>query len=374
MVLSPGMAEPKAAPEPAVIPEIPTSITATHIIAFVLTLAAIRVSRGILAPLLLAVLAAVALAPPVRQLSRVMPRWIASAVVVATITGAFALAGWALSDEIATFSRRLPSIVREVRDGIQSASPRQSLMRQLQQAVTELEKSTATPKQTEAMPVTIVQPTDVQQQLMAWARGAGSYLLEGILLVFLVYFLLASGDMFKHKFVRLSGARLSARKVTVQMIDEIVAKIGSYIFYLFWSGLLVGVVTWLAFEAMGMRYAALWGVAAGVLNCIPYFGPTAIMLASAIAAVVQFRDPAMVLMVSGVSVVITSLEGYLLAPIALGRAAHANSVAVFVAVMLGGWMWGALGMLLAVPVLMIIKTVTERVETLSPVNELLSEG
>jgi predicted PurR-regulated permease PerM len=158
------------------------------------------------------------------------------------------------------------------------------------------------------------------------------------------------------------------------MIEEIISKIGRFVFYMFWSGLLVGVVTWLAFEAMGVRYAALWGIAAGVLNCIPYFGPTAIMVASAVAAVIQFRDVTMVLLVSGVSVVITSLEGYLLAPIMLGQAARANSVSVFVAVMFGGWMWGALGMLLAVPVLMIVKTVAEHVESLSAVNELLSES
>jgi predicted PurR-regulated permease PerM len=368
------MAEPKAPPEPAVLPEVPGSITAAQIIALLLTLAAVRAGRGILAPLLIAVLAAVALAPPVRQLSRLMPRWIASAVVVITLAAACGFSAWALSDEATAFSRRLPSIVRETRDAILSASPRQSLLRQLQQAVTEFEKSTTAPKPPDATPVTIVENTDVQRQMMAAARRAGNYLLEGILLVFLVYFLLASGDMFKQKLVRLSGARLSQRKVTVQMIEEIISKIGRFVFYMFWSGLLVGVVTWLAFEAMGVRYAALWGIAAGVLNCIPYFGPTAIMVASAVAAVIQFRDVTMVLLVSGVSVVITSLEGYLLAPIMLGQAARANSVSVFVAVMFGGWMWGALGMLLAVPVLMIVKTVAEHVESLSAVNELLSES
>ena len=368
------MAEPEPKSEPVVVAEVPGSITAAQVIAFVLVLAAIRAGRGILAPLLLAVLAAVALAPPVRQLARLMPRWLAAAVVVIGIAGLFGFAGWALSDEAVTFSRRIPSLVREVRGAIQSASPRQGLMRQLQQAVTELETTTTPPKPTNATPVTIVEPTDVQQQVMTGARRAGGYLLEAILLMFLVYFLLASGDMFKQKLVRLSGARLSQRKVTVQMIDEIIAKVGRFVFYQFWSGLLVGVVTWLAFQAMGMRYAALWGVAAGVLNCIPYFGPTAIMVASAVAAIVQFRDPQMVLLVSGVSVAITSLEGYLLAPIMLGRSARVNSVAVFVAVMFGGWMWGPLGMILAVPVLMIIKTIAEHVESLSTLNELLAES
>jgi predicted PurR-regulated permease PerM len=72
-------------------------------------------------------------------------------------------------------------------------------------------------------------------------------------------------------------------------------------------------------------------------------------------------------------VTITSLEGFLLAPIALGRAARVNSVAVFVAVMFWGWMWGSPGMLLAVPILMIVKTVADHVESLQSLSELLDE-
>ncbi len=367
------MAVPEVGEKPAVIPSVPTQITAIHVIAFLLTLAAVRYGREFLAPLTAAVLAAVALAPPVRALSRLMPRWLASAVVVLSISGAFVITAWGLSDEVAAFSRQLPSIVREIRVTIQSASPRQGLLRQLQQAVTELEESTTTPKQTDATRVTIVEPTDVQRQMMVGARRVGDWLMQGILLVFLSYFLLASGEMFKQKFVRLSGDRLSQKKVTVQMIDEMTTKIGRYIFYMFWSGALVGVVTWLAFWAMGVRYAGLWGVAAGVLNCIPYFGPTVVMATAAVAAIVQFKSLAMTAAVAGTSVAITSLEGFLLTPIFLGAAARVNSVAVFVAVMFWGWMWGAPGMLLAVPILMMLKTVADHVESLSSLSELLSE-
>ena len=135
------MAEPREDGEKTVvIPQMPTSITATQVIAIVLCLAAFQFARDVLAPLLLGILTAVALAPLVRGLSRVMPRWIAAAVVVIAIAGAFGFTAWALSDEVAAFSRRLPSLVREIRTAVQSASPRQSLIRQLQQAVTELEK------------------------------------------------------------------------------------------------------------------------------------------------------------------------------------------------------------------------------------------
>ncbi len=173
---------------------------------------------------------------------------------------------------------------------MQSASPRQSLIQQLQQAVTELEKTAGAAKPVDATPVTIVDTVDVQRQMMNGARRVAGYLSSLILLLFLIYFLLAQGEMFKQKFVKLSGERLSQKKVTVQMIDEMTAQIGQFVFYQFWSGLLVGVLTWAVFAWLGVRYAGLWGVAAGVLNCIPYFGPTIILVASSAAAFLQFRD------------------------------------------------------------------------------------
>lgn len=369
------MAEPiRSIERQSVIPQVPTQITATQVIAVILALAACRYASGILAPLLVAVLFAIALAPLVSALSSVMPRWAASAIVVLGITGTFGVVAWSLSDEAATFSRQLPNLVREVRSAIQSASPRQSLIRQLQQAINELEETTATAKPpADVTPVTIVETTDVQKQMMSYAQTAAGYAGAIILLLFLIYFLLATGHMFKEKFVKLSGERLSQRKVTLQMIDEMEAQISRFVFYQFWSGLLVGVVTWLAFALIGVRYAGLWGVAAGVLNCIPYFGPTIVMFASAIAALLQFKALSMILLVAGVSVVITSIEGFVLAPIALGRAASANSVAVFVAVMFWGWMWGPLGLILGVPILMMIKTVADHVESLSSVSELLAD-
>jgi predicted PurR-regulated permease PerM len=367
------MAEPSEA-KPAVLAEVPTQITATQVIATVMVLAACKFASGILAPLLVAVLLAVALAPIVGAFSRVMPRWVAAAIVVSGLCGAFGVIGWSLSDDVARFSKQLPNVVREVRQTIQSASPRQSMLHQLQQAVNELETSTKTDtKPADATPVTIVQTTDVQKQVMNYAQTAAGVLGAIILLMFLVYFLLATGDLFKKKFVKLSGERLSQKKVTVQMLDEMTAQVGHFVFYQFWSGLLVGVLTWLSFAWMGMHYAGLWGVAAGAMNCIPYFGPTIIMIATAAAAMLQFHSLSMVGLVSFASLAITSLEGFILAPIALGKAASVNSVSIFVAVMFWGWMWGPLGLVLAVPVLMIIKTVADHVESLSGLSELLSD-
>lgn len=356
----------------AVLPEVPTRITAEQVIAVLLLIFTLGYLKGVLAPLMVAVLASLALAPPVRVLSRVLPRWLASAIVVVGITAAFGVTAYMLSDEVAAFSRRLPTIVRDVRSVVQSASPRQGLLRQLQQAVSELERSTAKPP-SDATPVTIVAPVDVQRGVLTGARRMASYLGQALMMLFLVYFLLASGEMFKQKLVKLSSQRLSQRKITLQMIEEINTKIGRFVFYQAWSGLLVGIATWLAFSWLGVRYAGLWGVAAGVLNTVPYAGPTFILAASAVAALIQFQSAAMVAVVAGTSVAITGLEGFLLAPTMLGQAARVNSVAVFVSIMFWGWLWGGVGLVIAVPVLMIVKTIVDHVESLASLRELLSD-
>jgi len=126
-------------------------------------------------------------------------------------------------------------------------------------------------------------------------------------------------------------------------------------------------------SGVGVRCAGPGGGVAGVLNTVPYAGPTFIMVASAAAAMIQFKSFGMVAAVAGVSVGITGLEGFLLAPLFLGTAAHVNSVAVFVAVMFWGWLWGGMGLIIAVPVLMIVKTIADHVESLAGVAELLSD-
>jgi predicted PurR-regulated permease PerM len=97
------------------------------------------------------------------------------------------------------------------------------------------------------------------------------------------------------------------------------------------------------------------------------------MVAASAAAVIQFKSASMVALVAFASVAITSIEGFLLAPMALGRAASVNSVSVFVFVMFWGWMWGPIGLILAVPILMIVKTVADHVESLSGLSQLLGD-
>jgi predicted PurR-regulated permease PerM len=133
------------------------------------------------------------------------------------------------------------------------------------------------------------------------------------------------------------------------------------------------VATWLAFLALGVEQAAVWGVLAGIFNSIPYFGPVIVTGATSVVAFLQFGNLRMAILVGAVSLAITSLEGFLLTPWLTSRATRMNAVAIFVGLLFWGWVWNVWGMLLAVPMLMVMKAVCDHVEDFKGIGELLGD-
>ncbi len=117
----------------------------------------------------------------------------------------------------------------------------------------------------------------------------------------------------------------------------------------------------------------MWGVVAGVFNSIPYFGPVLVTAGTSVVAFLQFGNLRMAIIVGGVSLLITSLEGFLLTPWLTSRAARMNAVAIFVGLLFWGWVWDVWGMLLAVPMLMVTKVVCDHVEDFKAVGEFLGD-
>jgi predicted PurR-regulated permease PerM len=135
----------------------------------------------------------------------------------------------------------------------------------------------------------------------------------------------------------------------------------------------VGVTTWLGLAIIGVTHAGIWGAAAGILNFIPYFGAAIASVGLGIVAFVQFGTIAAGFEAGSVALGIRVLEGGLLTPMLMGRAAGINGVALFVSLLFWGWLWGIIGTLVAVPIMMIVKTICERIDGLQAVGELLSE-
>jgi predicted PurR-regulated permease PerM len=137
------------------------------------------------------------------------------------------------------------------------------------------------------------------------------------------------------------------------------------------TSVLVGVLMGVAMAAVGLENAAVWGIAAGILNLVPYVGSLVTAAASALVAFLQFGSVNTAVLVGGISMVIHTLIGNLLTPWLTSRASRMNPVAVFAGLLAWGWLWGVWGLLLGIPILMIVKSVCDRVDDLKPVGEFL---
>jgi predicted PurR-regulated permease PerM len=134
---------------------------------------------------------------------------------------------------------------------------------------------------------------------------------------------------------------------------------------------IVGAATGLAYWAIGVDHAAVWGVLAMVLNFIPYIGSIVLTGASGMAGFVQFGSVDMGLLVGATSIALHTLSGNLLTPWLTSRTSQINPVVVFVGVLAFGWLWGVWGLLLGTPVLLMAKAVCDRVDDFKPLGELL---
>ena len=157
----------------------------------------------------------------------------------------------------------------------------------------------------------------------------------------------------------------------MQALHEVTGQIQRYLQVQLLTSALVGVLTWLALLAIGLDNAAVWGIVAGVLNLVPYVGSLATAASSALVGFLQFGSLDMALLVGGISLLIHTLVGNLLTPWLTSRSSQLSPVAVFVGLLFWGWLWGVWGLLLGIPILMIVKTICDRVDDLKPIGEFL---
>lgn len=348
------------------------------IIAAAVAMFVLQWASEVFIPIVLSVLISYALEPIVSWLTRLkLPRVLASGIVVASLAGTFAYTGYALSDDAAKIVASLPDAAVKLRQAVRHGQP--SAIENVQRAAQELQKTAdeaagKNPAPSGVQRVQIEQPAiDVKQYISWGSASAVAFAGQAVLVVFFVFFLLASGDLFKRKLVKLVGPSLEKKKITVQILNEIDVQIERFLFVRVITSVVVGVATWLAFRFIGLEQAGIWGIAAGVFNSIPYFGPVIVAAGTAVVGFLQFGTLGMAAYVSGVSLVITSLEGWLLTPWLTSRTARTNEVAIFVGLIFWSFVWGIWGTLLAVPMLVAVKACCDRIEDLKPIGELLGE-
>ena len=354
------------------------SLTILGVVAAIFTL---QHGRDFFIPLVLSGLVSYALDPVVTWLARLgIPRALAAAVVLLLIVGGVGWGIYSLRFQATAIVNQIPDAAQRLRSSLQKKrAGGNSTIQQVQEAATEIERTANEAAEPSAAPrgvmrVQIEEPPIRVRDYLSWG-SSGIVALAGqlVAVLFLVYFLLISDDLFKRKLVKVSGPTLTKKKITVQILDEINVQIERFLAVQVLTSAIVGVASWLAFQWLGLEQAAVWGLTAGLFNSIPYFGPVVVTCGIAVVALLQFGTLTMVLLVAGVALAITSLEGFLLTPWLTGRAAQMNPVAIFVGLLFWTWLWGVWGTLLAVPMLMVVKAVCDRVEDLQPIAEMLGD-
>ena len=351
------------APEILSVPAIREGPFALRIIAVILICHTLYFAAPLLAPIAFAVLLSMLFAPLVSGLERLhVPRSAGAATVVLAAMGTAVLAVVLLAGPAQNWIERAPDGLRRIEEKI---AP---LKRALSKATEHLQEATqgATPDNAPQR-VVIVRPA-----LADFVLGSPHFITPALSVFILVFFLLAAGDVFLRKLVTIIPT-FKEKKRTVEIIRAIEDDISYYLLTFAAVNVGLGIVMGLVTAVLGISNPLLWGTLVAILNFIPYIGSVASMIILTMVGFMSFDSVPMALAAPASMLALSALSAEIVTPLVLGRALRLNPVAIFIAILFWGWMWGIVGVLLAVPLLATVKIVCERLEPLASIAKFLTQ-
>ena len=307
----------------------------------------LREARDLLIPIALGILISYALEPIVSWLERRgITRLLGAGVVMLTILAASAGAVYAFRDDAVDVLREAPRAMERLRNtvgsqiGIDAGAP-----------------AASTPPTASAAPS---------------VRTLASLGVQLMVVFFLIFVLLISTPRLRERLLEFASATGEQRRTAADVFNEINTQIQRYLLVLLVTALMVGALTWAVLAWQKVEHAAMWGILAGILNSIPYFGPVIVCGGLFVVGLSQGGGMSQALQIAGAALLITSLEGWLVTPALMGKAEKMSVLAVFVGLVVWIWLWGEWGTILAVPMLAVIKSVADHVAGLKRFGRLMA--
>ena len=357
--------------------------TSLAVLAVIAVVASLYFARSFFAPIVLGVLISYAWYPVVSFLHHRarLPRALCAGLIVTGIVVATGYGVVAMQEQAVELIEKIPSAVQRFNSAEAGAAAETGVLDKLREAAVEIEKAAGSAGEAviEEGGAVTPQPTVVVDggrgkyvdYLLDGSLGVLVFAAQALAVLLLVFFILSSGKLYRQKVVHVTGDTLTQKKLTLQILDEINHQIRRFFFVMLVGAVFVGLATWGAFWWLDVEGAMLWGAIAGVSSIVPYAGPAFVFVASGLSAFVQFGAVPDALLVAAVSLGITSVQGNLLLPWMTSRAMSLNAVAVFVSLLFWGWLWGPIGLVVATPIQMIVKSICDHVEGLETVGEFL---
>ena len=337
------------------------SLTGLFVLAIFYTL---YFARDFILPILLAWILSSLLAPIVRLFKRVrIPEPLSALFIILALLGILSYGVYSLSDPVAAWVHRAPQVLTDVRAKLHNfIRP----VAQVQQTTKEIDKMTSLGKDEEAPAVELKKP-GMGEVVLSRAKDL---LFGGGVMLILLYFLLASGDLFLLKLVKILPT-MENKKTAVEIYRQIEKDVSTYLTVVTLIYIGFGCVIGSAMYLLGMPNPWLWSVMAAVLAYIPYLGALVGLSTVTVVAILTFDDVFRILAVPMIYFTADTIQANLIFPMALGRRLALNPVVIFIWLIFCGWIWGITGALVAVPLLAIIKIISDQVEQLAPIGEFL---
>jgi predicted PurR-regulated permease PerM len=335
----------------------PRASTALMVLATLAVGYTLWAAQDLLLPVLLAMFFALVGNPIIRMLQRILvPRFVgALLVLVLGITGTVLLAQQ-LVTPAGEWVRQVPAQMRDL------APKLRNLVKPMQEANKAAENiARAAGGENTARPVQVVK-TEVNNPykvLTSTPRAAASVLA----VVLLTFFFMVYGQSLQRNAIALLPGR-QQKRITVEILQSIEREISRYVLTISIINALVGLAFAGALYVLGVPLdeALLWGTMAAILNFAPYVGPLIGMLIMLVMGFVAFDDPLHALLPASIYLVLHTLEGQLITPIVLGKRMALSPLILILGLMVFGWLWGIIGLLLAVPLLVCVKIVLSKIE------------
>jgi predicted PurR-regulated permease PerM len=321
-------------------------------------------ARAFLLPVVLAVLLDFLLSPIIRALKRArIPEPLGAAFVIIGLLATTGAAVYGLSGPAKEWVQRLPSSVRAAEDRLRAL---RTPVEQVTKTAEQVEEAT---KMDEATPEVVVRGPSLIERMFGTTQ---TILTTAIEVIILLYFLLAAGDLFLQKLIKVLP-QLKDKKKAVSIARETEASISTYLVTVTLMNIGLGMAVSAVMYLLGMPNPLLWGAMAALAEFVPYLGATALVAVLTLAGIITFDQMGHALLVPLAYLGVNLLQSQFIYPMILGRRLTLNPVAILVGLVFWWWIWGIPGAFLAVPLLATFKIFCDHIEALAPIGEFLGE-
>lgn len=342
-------------------------------IAVVVVVAALSEARQIAIPTVLAVLAAIALAPLARRFERIgAPASLAAALIVTGALGGTAATLYVLAPSAEVWNDRAPQILRTIEMRVRQIN------RDVARSVgAETDDGTGTLPQTTLRPAppprseddadgdAVSKLVDSGERLMTdFAIGAPGFVMAGVYWAFLTFFLLRDRARLARRLMGL-GTTSSARLALGRAMRDVQADVSRYLLTVTAVNIALGLSVAGLFHLIGVPNAALWGLATGLLNYMPFVGTAVMVLVTLGVGLVSFEEPIVAFAPVAIVMVLNTIEGQVLTPMVIGARLQLSALGIFLAIAFGAWLWGPAGALIAAPTLIVASAFVARLDAVT---------